>query len=102
MRWLLDVITDSPTAEKHRVFRIQNLEVLDTLGLERRQGFRYAIEELLPKLDGVRRTGASGPDDRTGTAGRVREEDSRTATETEPLRHAASSPSVRRRCVRTA
>jgi len=26
--WLLDVITDSPTAANHRVFRIQNLEVL--------------------------------------------------------------------------
>ena len=45
MRWLLDVITNSEAAEKHRVFRIQSLEVLDTLGLERRQGFRYAIEE---------------------------------------------------------
>ncbi len=51
IRWLLDVITNSAAAEKHRVFRIQSLEVLDTLGLERRQGFRYAIEEFAPKLD---------------------------------------------------
>jgi ABC-type transport system involved in cytochrome c biogenesis permease subunit len=51
IRWALDVITDSPAAVKHRVFRIQNLEVLDMLGLERRSGFRYAIEEFLPKLD---------------------------------------------------
>jgi ABC-type transport system involved in cytochrome c biogenesis permease subunit len=50
-RWLLDVITDSAAAEKHRVFRIQNLELLDTLGLERRQGFRYAIDEFAPKLE---------------------------------------------------
>jgi ABC-type transport system involved in cytochrome c biogenesis permease subunit len=51
IRWLLDVITNSAAAEKHRVFRIQSLEVLDTLGLERRRGFRYAIEEFAPKLD---------------------------------------------------
>ncbi len=51
IRWLMDVITDAPAAEKHRVFRIQNLDLLETLGLERRKGFRYSIEEILPKID---------------------------------------------------
>lgn len=51
IRWLLDVITDSPDAEKQRVIRIQNLELLDTLKLPRRQGFRYAIEEIAPQWD---------------------------------------------------
>jgi ABC-type transport system involved in cytochrome c biogenesis permease subunit len=50
IRWLLDVITDADTAEQHRVFRIQNLELLDLLGLERRSGFRYAISEVVPRL----------------------------------------------------
>ncbi len=45
IRWLLDVITDSEAAAKHQVFRISNLDVLNTLGLERRQGFRYSINE---------------------------------------------------------
>jgi ABC-type transport system involved in cytochrome c biogenesis permease subunit len=45
IKWLLDVITASPAAFKHKVFRIENLEVLQTLGLERRSGFRYALEE---------------------------------------------------------
>lgn len=50
IRWLLDVITDAEAANQHRVFRIQNLELLELLGLERRPGFRYAISELAPRL----------------------------------------------------
>lgn len=46
VRWLLDVITASRAAREHRVFKIENLDVLDTLGLSRRPGFRYAIEEI--------------------------------------------------------
>ncbi len=50
IRWLLDVITDSEAAQKHQVFRIHNLELLETLGLEPRQGFRYAIDEFADKM----------------------------------------------------
>jgi cytochrome c-type biogenesis protein CcsB len=46
IRWLLDVISGSEDAEKHKVFRIENLEVLATLGLEKRHGFRYSVEEM--------------------------------------------------------
>ncbi len=49
--WLLDVVSDSPAADQHRVFRIQNLELLDTLGLEPRAGYRYCLEELRPHLE---------------------------------------------------
>ncbi|MBI3469327.1 MAG: cytochrome c biogenesis protein CcsA, partial [Planctomycetes bacterium] len=51
IRWLLDVIARPGVAEKHRVFRIENPEVLETLGLERREGLRYSVSELLPKVD---------------------------------------------------
>ena len=51
VRWLLDVTTDSEEARKHRVFRIQNLDVLKTLGLPQRKGFRYSIEEFAPQLE---------------------------------------------------
>lgn len=51
VRWLLDVITRSDAAPNHRVFRIDNLEVLDILGLDRRKGFRYAIDEFRDNLD---------------------------------------------------
>ncbi len=49
-QWLLDVITSREKAAKHKVFRIESLEVLDTLGLERRSGFRYAIDEFQDKI----------------------------------------------------
>jgi ABC-type transport system involved in cytochrome c biogenesis permease subunit len=50
INWLLDVITASPNAFKHKVFRITNLEVLQTLGLERRSGYRFAIEEFRDRI----------------------------------------------------
>ncbi|MEX0710917.1 MAG: cytochrome c biogenesis protein ResB, partial [Pirellulales bacterium] len=50
IEWLLDVITDPGKAAEYRVFRIQNLEVLDTLGLKRRKYYRYAIAEFQPRL----------------------------------------------------
>ncbi len=45
LRWLLDVMVDPTEAAKQKVVRIQNLEVLDMLGLTRRQGYRYSINE---------------------------------------------------------
>ncbi|HET6881716.1 MAG TPA: cytochrome c biogenesis protein CcsA, partial [Pirellulales bacterium] len=50
IKWLLDVITDAPDLENYRVLRIYNPEVLNLLGLERREGYRYAIKELREKL----------------------------------------------------
>jgi len=46
VRWFLDVVANPSAAEQHQVFRIQNLDVLQTLGLQRRQGFRYSLEEI--------------------------------------------------------
>lgn len=46
IRWLLDVITTPQRAEQHRVMRIDNLEVLDTLGLKRRKSHLYSIAEI--------------------------------------------------------
>ena len=49
-RWLLDVITGSPEAVNYRVFRIENQEVLDTLGLKPRPLLRYSIAEMQPGI----------------------------------------------------
>ncbi len=49
IRWLLDVAADTDAAETHRVFRIENREVQQTLGLKPRKGNLYALEELRPK-----------------------------------------------------
>ena len=55
IRWLLDVIARPDLAKEHRVLRIDNLEVLKSLGLERRRGFRYAWAELESKALGFDR-----------------------------------------------
>lgn len=50
IRWMMDVMSESPDAEKHRVYRIDNLDVLATLGLNRRKGFRYSLAEFRDKI----------------------------------------------------
>ncbi|HWB11277.1 MAG TPA: cytochrome c biogenesis protein CcsA [Pirellulales bacterium] len=50
IKWLLDVITNSPAIEDYQVVRIYNPEVLQVFGLEPREGFRYAIKELQANL----------------------------------------------------
>ncbi len=52
IEWLLDVVTQAPEARDYYVFRITNLELLETLGLERRPGFfRYSVGELGSKIE---------------------------------------------------
>jgi ABC-type transport system involved in cytochrome c biogenesis permease subunit len=54
IEWLLDVISGSPRAAEHKVFRIHNLQLQTQLGLERRPGYRYALnefEEHLPEIE---------------------------------------------------
>ncbi len=51
IRWLLDVMAKPEACFKHKVFRIENPEVQQLLGLEWRERFRYAPEEFLPKLE---------------------------------------------------
>jgi ABC-type transport system involved in cytochrome c biogenesis permease subunit len=51
IKWLLDVIARPEEAVKHKVFRIENIEVLDTLGLKPREGLRYSIDEFAGKID---------------------------------------------------
>jgi ABC-type transport system involved in cytochrome c biogenesis permease subunit len=60
IKWLLDVISHDPESgqfsrkENQWIIRIDNTDVLNTLGLEPRQGFRYSILEILPKYDEFR------------------------------------------------
>ena len=61
IRWLLDVIARPEAAEKHRVFRIESMELLETLGLQRRKGARFAWEEFRPDSVRVPRTGRTRP-----------------------------------------
>ena len=51
MRWLLDVITGSEQARRHKVIRIYHPQVLDLLDLQRRKYYRYSLEEIMAKID---------------------------------------------------
>ncbi|QDT63436.1 cytochrome c biogenesis protein [Calycomorphotria hydatis] len=51
IQFLLDIIAKPEAAFEQRVFRIENLELLDSLELERRKGFRYGFAEFAAKLE---------------------------------------------------
>ena len=56
IRWLLDTIAGAPSAGDHRVFRIDNLELLDALDLQPREGsFRYSLNDVRDKLDALQK-----------------------------------------------
>ena len=50
IEWLLDVMSGSPRAADHAVFRIHNPQLLTQLGLDRRKGYRYAYNEFADRL----------------------------------------------------
>lgn len=50
IRWLLDTIAKPREAFAFDVVRIENLELLHTLGLEKRKGFRYSFDDFGDKI----------------------------------------------------
>ncbi len=50
IRWLLDVISQRPEANDYEVFRIDHPELQERLGLPRRKGLRYSVNELQDKI----------------------------------------------------
>jgi ABC-type transport system involved in cytochrome c biogenesis permease subunit len=52
--WFLETISNEKRAMIYRVFRIENLTLLDNLGLPRRKGYRYSLSEFGDKLDALR------------------------------------------------
>ncbi|MEX0677961.1 MAG: cytochrome c biogenesis protein CcsA [Pirellulales bacterium] len=51
IKWFLDTVAQPEgVARKHKVLRIDNLEVLNMLGLQRREGYRYSIDEFAGKI----------------------------------------------------
>ena len=51
IRWFIDTIAKPQESFKYRVFRIENLDLLETLELPRRKGFLYSVDEIGGKLD---------------------------------------------------
>ncbi|VTT97270.1 cytochrome c assembly protein : Probable cytochrome c-type biogenesis protein OS=Planctomyces maris DSM 8797 GN=PM8797T_06360 PE=4 SV=1: ResB: ResB: Cytochrom_C_asm [Gemmataceae bacterium] len=54
VEWLMDAMASPPPkggpAWKYKVVRIENDQVLSLLGLDRREGYRYSLEEIGPKI----------------------------------------------------
>jgi ABC-type transport system involved in cytochrome c biogenesis permease subunit len=55
IKWFLNVVSDNKDARDDRVFRIDNLELLETLGLKRREGYRYSVGEFAGHLGELER-----------------------------------------------
>lgn len=49
IQWMLDVIAEVPKADDYRVFRVENLEVQETIGVRKREGMRYSRNEIRAK-----------------------------------------------------
>ncbi len=49
-QWFLDNISGRPEALDYQVFRVENMDVLSSLGLEERKRFRYSFREILPRI----------------------------------------------------
>lgn len=49
IKWLLDVIAENEAAENYEIFRIENLEVQEVVGVKKRDGMRYSRAELRAK-----------------------------------------------------
>lgn len=65
-QWFIESMAGTSNAANYQVIRIENLDVLSSLGLEERKRFRYSYQELLPslgKLDSAARS-AFGKDAR--------------------------------------
>jgi ABC-type transport system involved in cytochrome c biogenesis permease subunit len=46
IQWLLDVISGIDVANDYEVFRVENLEVQETIGVKKREGMRYSRNEI--------------------------------------------------------
>jgi ABC-type transport system involved in cytochrome c biogenesis permease subunit len=56
IQWLLDSMSGRPKAEHYKIFRIENLDVLSSLELDERRGFRYSYAEIAPSIHKLDRT----------------------------------------------
>lgn len=59
VKWVLNMMVDEEMARDARIFKIENKEVIEALGLEDRKRFTYSFNELLhsDKMDGIKEMG---------------------------------------------
>lgn len=55
IQWLAEVIADTEAAHEYEVFRVENLEVQETIGVKKREGMRYSRSEISKHEDEFRK-----------------------------------------------
>jgi ABC-type transport system involved in cytochrome c biogenesis permease subunit len=51
VQWLLEQIADTKISYKREIFRVENLELQETIGVKKREGMRYTPEEIREHAD---------------------------------------------------
>ncbi|WP_397568491.1 cytochrome c biogenesis protein CcsA [Schlesneria sp. T3-172] len=46
IQWLLEVISEAKVADEREIFRVENLEVQETIGVKKREGMRYSRSDI--------------------------------------------------------
>lgn len=46
IQWLLEVISEAKVADEREIFRVENLEVQETIGVKKREGMRYSRKDI--------------------------------------------------------
>ncbi len=46
IQWLLEVISETKVSEEREIFRVENLELQETIGVKKREGMRYSRAEI--------------------------------------------------------
>ena len=46
VQWLMEVIADTKVSDEREIFRVENLELQETLGVRKREGMRYSRNEV--------------------------------------------------------
>ena len=77
IRWLADMIFDSPAADDYEILRIEDLNVQNALSLPRRKGLKYTFAELLDAdsklIELLREAEKTAPEERTVLQKRLNE-----------------------------
>ncbi len=60
VRWFLDVVARPDLAKRHRVIKIEDDQVLSLLGLEKRAGLAYSVEEIQQNLKELEKINTDG------------------------------------------
>lgn len=50
IKWLIEVMSGAEIARGHQIFRVENEDVLSLMGLKARDGMRYSLDELSPRI----------------------------------------------------